>query len=86
MQIGLCAVDVDVGDDTAGRDDVLAGTKVEGTPTASIAVSTPRPAVRAKIFSTASPSLLLMAWVAPKRSATSRRLSSRSIITIVAGE
>ena len=59
---------------------------VAGMPTASMATSTPAPPVRSITFSTALPSALLMVCVAPNDAATSRRLSSRSIITISAGE
>ncbi len=41
--------------------------KVAGTPTASMAVSTPLPPVSALTFADASPSALLIVWVAPKR-------------------
>ena len=60
--------------------------KVAGMPTASMTVSTPRSPVIFRTVSTALPSALLMLVVAPKRLATSRRLSSRSIIMISAGE
>src|ERR1700722_14066626 len=60
--------------------------KVVGTPTASIAVSTPRPPVIFMIVSTALPSVLFTTAVAPNRRATSRRLLSRSIMIISAGE
>ena len=55
-------------------------------PTASMAVSTPRLSVSFISVSTALPSALLIVFVAPKRLATSRRLSSRSIMMISAGE
>jgi len=78
-------VHADIGDDAAGRDDLLAELKLAGTPTASMAVSTPRSPVS---FMTppALPFVLLMVAVAPKRLAASRRLSSRSIMMISAGE
>jgi len=60
--------------------------KVAGMPTASMAVSTPRPPVIFKTVSWALPSVLLTVLVAPKRFATSRRLASRSIMMISAGE
>jgi hypothetical protein len=55
-------------------------------PTASIAVSTPRPPVSRMIASAALPSLLLTVAVAPKRFDTVRRLSSTSTITMSDGE
>ena len=55
-------------------------------PTASMAVSTPRLPVIFMTVSTALPSVLLMVAVAPKRLATAKRLSSRSIMMISAGE
>lgn len=60
--------------------------KVQGIPTTSMAVSTPRLLVNFKIVSFDLPSALLIALVAPKRLATSSRLSSKSIIMISAGE
>jgi alcohol dehydrogenase len=57
-----------------------------GADEASIAVSTPRPPVIVMTLATALPSPLLTPAVAPKRLATSRRLSSRSIMMISAGE
>ncbi|MNN59100.1 hypothetical protein D3C81_1741920 [compost metagenome] len=60
--------------------------KVDGTPTASMALSTPRLPVSASTCSTTSLSPALMQSVAPKRLATSSRLSSRSIMMIRAGE
>src|SRR5665213_1155317 len=55
---------------------------VAGTPTASMAVSTPRPPVRAITASAALPSALLMVWVAPNCRASPRRASSTSIMMI----
>ena len=60
--------------------------KVAGMPTASMAVSTPRPPVSFMTCCAASPSALLTVAVAPKRFATASRLSSRSIMMISAGE
>ena len=60
--------------------------KVAGIPTASMATSTPAPPVSASTFSTALPSVLLTALVPPKELATCSRFSSRSIMTISAGE
>ena len=64
----------------------LRGAQVEGAPTASIAVSPPSPEVRAFTFSTALPSALFTVSVAPNFFATSRRLSSRSIMMMRPGE
>jgi hypothetical protein len=57
-----------------------------GTPTASIAVSTPTLPVSFMTASCALPSVLLTTFVAPKRLAMSRRFWSRSIMMISAGE
>jgi hypothetical protein len=87
MQIRLDPVHADIGDNAARRDNLLAGDeKLAGTPTASIAVSTPRPPVIFMICSTALPSLLLMTVVAPNRDEICRRLSSMSTMMICAGE
>ncbi len=60
--------------------------KVAGMPTASIAVSTPRPPVNAITCAAASPVPLLTVSVAPNCLPTARRLSSRSTMMICAGE
>ncbi len=60
---------------------------VAGTPTASMAVSTPRFPVSFMTVLRALPvTQLLTVAVAPNRLATSSRLSSRSIMMIWAGE
>lgn len=56
-----------------------------GRPTASIAVSTPRPPVIFITVAPLGPSVLLRPAVAPGRFASSRRLSSTSITMISAG-
>jgi hypothetical protein len=86
MEIDLLAVHADVGDVPPGATIFSHSSKVAGMPTASMAVSTPRLPVIFMTVSAALPSVLLMVAVAPKRLATSRRLSSRSIMMISAGE
>jgi hypothetical protein len=55
VQIGFHPVDADIGDDAARRHASSQVMKLAGTPTASIAVSTPRPPVIFMIFSTGLP-------------------------------
>jgi hypothetical protein len=76
----------DIGEVPPGAKSFSHNSNVCGMPTVSMAVSTPCPPVIFMIFSAALLSALLITVVAPKRFATSRRLSSRSIITISAGE
>ena len=87
MEIHLLAVHADIGDGAARRDDLLA--KLEGGGNAdrldrgvdaALAGQSPSRA------SAALPSVLLIVCVAPNLRATSRRLSSRSIMMISAGE
>jgi len=69
-------VHADVGDDAARRDDVSQVMKEDGTPTASMAVSTPRPPV---IFMTAAAAASPVSWttaVAPNCLAASSRFAS----------
>ena len=78
LQSDALAVHADVGEVAAGGDDLLADVERRGMPTASMATSTPLPPVSAMTLSTALPSSLFTAWVAPNLFATSSRLSSRS--------
>jgi hypothetical protein len=79
-------VHADIGDDAAGRHDILASDKARGHADRFDGGIDAAAAVIFMIFSTALPSLLLMIAVAPKREDNCRRLSSISTMIVSAGE
>ena len=86
MQVDLVSVHPCIGDDSAGRHQIL--TKLEGRGHANSfygRINTP-PLDSCMTASAALPLALLIACVAPKRIATSSRLWSRSIMTMSADE
>ena len=87
LEVERCrvAVDTDVCDPPPGRISSVQSSNVSGTPTASIATSTPSPSVSSITFASASSVPLLIVDVGAEASACSRRLSARSIAMISPG-
>ena len=84
-EVDRLAVHADVGDVAAGRTMTVAMVNVSGTPTASMATSTPRPSVSARTWSFQSGSPEFTVSVAPKSAARASRALSRSMAMIFDG-